>query len=134
MSTTLLRKLTEKSTLKFGKYYDLKVIELINLKKTALLRWYYYNASMITFTDEVLDKILVPKEYRIIKPGKKPEYHTIVNEILIKNMSGLLKYRLKKGYKKYLKSMNVSLFILNKSVFSKNSLRLANHGHLILKK
>ena len=70
---TILRKLTRKSTLNFGQYADMTVQQVIDLMHSRVLRWYYFNSSNITFTDDILDEIRIPAEYHIDKPGKNPE-------------------------------------------------------------
>ena len=50
----LLRKLAEKSTLKFGIYSDVPIYNLLDLKRYSYLRWVYYNSSNITFLDSIL--------------------------------------------------------------------------------
>ena len=61
----LLRKLTEKSTLKFGTYADVPIYNLLNLKRYSYLRWIYYNSSNITFLNSILEEIGITKEYFI---------------------------------------------------------------------
>lgn len=59
----------------FGKYYDLTVQQVIDKGQRAYLRWCYFNNSMISFSDEVLNNIGITKEHRIKKPGKDAQYH-----------------------------------------------------------
>jgi len=73
MATTLLRTLTLKSVLKFGKDYDKTVNDLLAFKENIKLAWYYFNYSNISFTEDVLMEIGIGKEFRIDKPGKDPE-------------------------------------------------------------
>jgi hypothetical protein len=73
MDVFLLRTLTEKSKLWFGKYKDQTVDDLIKTRATVYLRWVYYNYENITFTSKVLLRIHVPSEYKIEKPGKNPK-------------------------------------------------------------
>lgn len=69
----LLRKLTAKSTMRFGKFADLTVQQCLDTKKRKYLRWVYFNCSNITFTDELLDELFIPVWYRIDKPSKNIE-------------------------------------------------------------
>ena len=71
--TVLLRTLARKSVLDFGKHKDRSVQQLLDLKHYRVLRWYYYNCSMISFLPDILDEIGIPEESRIAKPGKDPE-------------------------------------------------------------
>lgn len=71
--TVLLRTLARKSVLDFGKHEGRTVQQVLDLKHTRLLRWYYYNCSMISFLPDILDEIGITEEWRIDKPGKDPE-------------------------------------------------------------
>ena len=59
MDVPLLRTLSFKSKLGFGKYADMTVYEIINLDKSDYLRWIYYNVNGISFNNEVLFKIRI---------------------------------------------------------------------------
>lgn len=89
MDVVTLRTLTEKSTLGFGRFQHDTIEKLINCKRSSYLRWIYYNIEGITFTDSVLDKILIFKPIRIKKPGKDPNFHlwkqATLNNYLTKN-------------------------------------------------
>lgn len=69
---TLLRTLTAKSTMGFGKWGQLTVGNLIETKPDYL-RWIYFNSSNINFTDDVIDGIGIPDSDKIKKPGKDSE-------------------------------------------------------------
>jgi hypothetical protein len=69
----LLRKLSRKSIMNFGKYFDLTVQQCIDTKKKQYLKWVYFNMSNITFMDEILDELKIPIEYRFDKPNKNSE-------------------------------------------------------------
>lgn len=72
MDVPLLRTLAWKSVMKFGKYEDLSVQQIFDLKHTAYLRWVYYHYSNISFTEEILRSIGVVHDkydHRIKKPG-----------------------------------------------------------------
>lgn len=73
MSAILLRTLTKKSTLTFGKYANDTIGKLLELKKGAYLAWCYYNLSNISFTEDILTELDL--EHRIPKPGKDVEYY-----------------------------------------------------------
>ncbi len=72
MDRTLLRTMTLKSPMKFGKYKDFTVGEVIDT--VADYKWFlwgcYYQLGMVSFSDEVLTKLGITKEFRISKPGK----------------------------------------------------------------
>ena len=69
----LLRTLSMKSKLEFGPVGNLLIAEVIKVGKQSELVWNYYNLSMISFLDEVLDAIGIGLEDRIEKPGKDPK-------------------------------------------------------------
>ena len=78
----LLRKLTHKSVLWFGKHEGLRVQQLIDLQHQTYLRWVYYNCNGISFVEEILEKLKIAEDKRISKPGTCPEFH---NEICQEN-------------------------------------------------
>ena len=79
--SVILRTLTEKSILWFGKYSGMSVQQVIDLKSQTYLRWIYYNMDGITFTIEVLNVLTISLNRRIPKPGTAPEmHHEIINE------------------------------------------------------
>ena len=82
-SVVLLRKLTNKSIMNFGKYFDLTVQQCLDTKKRKYLRWVYFNCSNITFTDELLDELLIPVGYRFDKPSKNVELGKKLEENLM---------------------------------------------------
>ena len=69
----LLRKLSRKSVMNFGKYFDLTVQQCIDTRKKSYLKWVYFNMSNITFLDEILDELKIPFEFRFDKPNKNSE-------------------------------------------------------------
>lgn len=71
--TLLLRTLARKSVIDFGKYKDRTVQQCIDLGNHRMLRWYYYNMSMISYLPDILEEIGVTEEWRIPKPGKDPD-------------------------------------------------------------
>ena len=69
---TLLRTMTFKSTMKFGKYHDLTVrgiIDMIGSRGVRYLVWVYYSASKVSFMPDVLDELYILPENRIEKAG-----------------------------------------------------------------
>ncbi|MBC8321219.1 MAG: hypothetical protein H8E34_10890 [Bacteroidetes bacterium] len=126
---TLLRTMTGKSIIGFGRYADMSVQQVIDLRKAPYLRWLYFNFTKITFTDDILDEINLWEEFRIDKPGKCPEKH--------KRLSGLLydrlHYKSKKHIDKRIKSSKIKKMVNfrkhDHKAFSKDKLTRNNHGH-----
>jgi hypothetical protein len=83
----LLRKLSRKSTMKFGVHSLYTVQEIINLNKNKYLRWVYFNCSNIDFMNDILDEIRIPENFRIKKPSKKPELHDELNKLIFENLA-----------------------------------------------
>jgi len=68
---TLLRTLTEKSQMKFGRYADFTVREIMATVKDHknYLAFCYFSCDMISFHDDVLKEIGITEELKIKKPG-----------------------------------------------------------------
>ena len=81
VGAVLLRTLTFKSVLWFGKYEGLRIQQIIDLQHQTYLRWLYYNIKGVSFVDEVLNRITITEDKRIPKPGVCPEMHIkVTNE------------------------------------------------------
>ena len=78
--SVLLRTLTKKSVLWFGKHNGLKVQQVIDLQLGTYLRWVYYNFTGITFTEDILEELTITENRKIQKPGIAPERHIEVME------------------------------------------------------
>jgi len=77
----LKRILTFKSLLKFGKYKDYRIEELIALNRDKEIISPYFNLSSIDFIEEVLVAVGIEERFRIKKPGKDLEmYKTFLTE------------------------------------------------------
>lgn len=124
----LLRKLTEKSTLKFGMYGDVPIYNLLDLKKYSYLRWVYYNSSNITFLNNILEEIGITKEYYIDKPGKNTELGIELNDIKKSKMPFKSKQHIKKVIRCSKISKKMSKTTVNNFKYSKGSLQAKNHG------
>jgi hypothetical protein len=84
--SVLLRTLTRKSVLWFGKHNGLRIQQIIDMHLGAYLRWIYYNFTGITFTEDILGELTITENRRISKPGIAPEKHTKIMEENIKSM------------------------------------------------
>lgn len=67
---TLLRTLTGKSRIKFGRFADHTVDEMIISNHHFRLAHMYYYLDKITFRDDVLERIGITPSHKIKKPGK----------------------------------------------------------------
>jgi len=92
MDVPLLRTLTEMSPMRFGKYREMRVGDLIKMQKNRYLRWVYFNIAGVSFADDVLQKIGVLSfndsvfDYRIEKPGIDPERNEALNKLKMTKM------------------------------------------------
>lgn len=115
MSSILLRKLTKRSTLNFGKFKDYTVEHLFGMKKQIELTSIYFKLSTITFTDDILDELGITEEYRIQKPSKNVELY---QDFM------MMKYGKKQKPNKDLQRMRKETVS-----FRKDFLANMNHGH-----
>lgn len=126
MDVVLLRTLTEKSILNFGKWEGYSIGQMIGLKHTMALRWIYYHYSKITFTPEVLEKIYIfYDDYKIEKPGKDHDMFIKLNKRIWAGMSN------EKRMQSYGKNKNVRRGIAKSTIKGspkKQNLRAKNQG------
>lgn len=129
MDYTLLRKLTRKSILGFGKYTDLRVSDMLALRRTRELRWIYYNCSKLTFMDDILDEILIHESYRITKPGKDSDLHLELNAHINESPDKLRSIINNNKTKKKEKRERASKHARDRIYYSKGSMARRNQGH-----
>jgi hypothetical protein len=130
MSTTiLLRKLTKKSKLNFGKHRDLTVEYLIEHHYKIYLRWVYFNCSNITFVDDILDEINITQEFRFEKPNKNITLYNEFKEFIDSFRTDKTKERNAKKLDKFLLTKAVKHRKYDNIHYSKGSLIRRNHGH-----
>lgn len=131
----LLKKLTLKSKLDFGKFENQSIERIFEIDEKYLV-YLYYCYEKITFIDDVLDLLEIPLNLRIQKPGinleNKKEFFKRRIDDKVKNMSidetnsfRLTRYHNRKKEEKV--KLNI---VLNKDKrrFSKNALKLINQG------
>jgi len=76
-----LRTLTLKSTLGFGKYKDLTVQKILDMKMNLVLISPYFKLTSINYNEEVLSILSITEKYRITKPGTDNNlYYLFLNE------------------------------------------------------
>lgn len=122
----LLRKLTLKSTLNFGKFADLTVQQCIDTKKRKYLRWVYFNCSNITFMDDVLDELKIPVWYRFDKPNKNVELGVKLEENLKETYPEWFNQKLERKANRIKKSKAIGVDFKTERVESKLSLMNKN--------
>lgn len=109
-----LRTLTRKSKLGFGKYKDLTVQNILDLKMPLVLISPYYKLTSINFIDDILDELKITQEYRIKKPSSnKDVYYKFLNE---------------NGFKLRDRGQGADKLKKQTKVLSKSQLQSINHG------
>ena len=97
---TQLRTLTTKSKLKFGKFADILLDNLVSTQK-KYLRWVYYNCSNINYMPDIIKNIGIPEDYVIVKPGKNEELgKTLEKTIKTEKDTNLIQTNLLKTFTK----------------------------------
>jgi len=129
MSFKYLRTLTEKSTLGFGKYSDLKVGDLIVSKKQSYLIWVYYNCSMIDYNAEVLQLLHIDEEWQIDKPGIEPGKDQELLKHYLDGIGGTYKFKLVAHNRRVKRAKQRERNYKYRNVETKASLQGRNQGH-----
>ena len=68
-ASVVLRTLTRKSKIGFGRLSYFTVQEMIDHKKHNKLIYAYYRLSKINFIEDILTELEITEEFRISKPG-----------------------------------------------------------------
>lgn len=122
-----------KSKLGFGKFEIETVADLFAIEQEEYLAWVYYNASNISFNDEILDRL---KCERITKPGKDPDkykewkrlqydaFFSQLNEE--QKMHTVVKRRAIAKRRRIAKAITARQY----SIESKARMQARNHGHI----
>lgn len=124
----LLRKLTLKSIIGFGKYSDCTVGMVLSLRKTRLLRWYYYNCSNIDFNQEIKDLIGIYSDFEIKKPGVNPDVGIRLDHLKFASMGDKLRVKNVAILKKATKLDNLRKSKSYSYTTTKGYLQSKNHG------
>jgi len=74
MSNLLLRTLTLKSIIGFGNFKDMTVQNLFDLRMEKELISIYYSLDKINYNKEIIEKLAIPENLIIQKPGRKKEF------------------------------------------------------------
>lgn len=133
MDRVQLRVLAPKSRMGFGKWEMETVADLLAIGQERYLVWAYYNASNISFSDEILDRL---KCERITKPGTDPNkykdwqrlrddaFFSQLNEE--QKMHAIVKRRAIAKRKSVAKAVRGSHYATE----SKGKMQARNHGHI----
>ena len=128
----LLRKLSLKSIIGFGKYAEWSVQKVIDFHKKGYLRWCYQNLNGISFLDDVLKEIGIIGDdynYTIEKPGSDPELGKKIQQDKLDGINSIpLKNRINKDLKMNLLQKQISHNKFDKRFYSKSNLQNRNHG------
>ncbi len=71
----LLRTMTRKSRLGFGKYKDLTIQHIIDMRLNSVLVSSYFKLTSINYIEDILQEIGISEEYRIEKPSSDREMY-----------------------------------------------------------
>jgi len=94
----MLRTLTYKSKMNFGKYSHNTVADIINiLEDSEYIQWVYYNMSNISFHKDILSDLKINQT--IEKPGKNPDLFKREEKVLKELTIGQASYYKLKGEK-----------------------------------
>ena len=125
---TLLRTLTKKSILKFGKHADMMVGNVMKIGNSEMyyLVWVYYNCSMISFNEEILNELRISKDLRIEKPGQNPKNIYVWKDTNLSEDERMKLAQKGKSVKKFNRARSNYFDGRNHSSYS---LTRKNHGH-----
>ena len=130
-----LRTLTEKSTIGFGKYSEMRVGEVLEIAGGPYyLSWVYYNCSMISFDEDILNRIGIFNKLLIEKPGKNPQMYEDVfgnrRAAFLWGHKGCSEHRVvKKRMRKNKKRDYVNFKVRDERTYSKKNMQSKNQGH-----
>lgn len=112
----ILRTMTRKSKLNFGKYKDKTVQQMLDLKHNVELISAYYKLTSINYTQDILDELNIVDGYIIDKPSSNKEmYYRFLNE---------------NGYKKRVRTRDGADRMKKESrMWSRSMLQRFNQGH-----
>ena len=82
-----LRILTRKTKLRFGRWKDYTVQDLLDLRKQKELISPYYKLTPINYTEDILIELKITKDYRIEKPGTDREMSNLITRTMSKFMT-----------------------------------------------
>lgn len=126
----ILRTMTLKSKLNFGRFENLTIQEIINLKHTQYLRYIYYSVAGLSFNEEILKLIGIifgDHDNRILKPGTDLYLHEKLNKSKKYSRINMFGYFIVKGQQISGRKMRLrQLHILENKIYSKGALKSRN--------
>ena len=129
---TLLRTLTRKSLMRFGKHPFRTVADVLIIDRMELVLEYYRNEA-ITFTEDILDELRLTPDRRIAKPGKiprdqrLPEHFDAIRSEIKNEMTPEERLHMHHYHKSFGKKLERGL--TQKSYAGRAVLQRWNHGH-----
>ncbi len=110
-----LRTLTRKSKLGFGKYKDLTVQKILDMRMPLVLISPYYKLTSINYMEDILIELRITDDYRIKKPSKDLDmYYRFLNE---------------NGFKRITRGKGPDKLKKRTRPFTKSQLQSKNQGH-----
>lgn len=123
------RILTRKSPLKFGKYSECTVQQILDFGKKSYLQWTYFSLSCIDFLPEILEELHIKGEYLLSKPGKNEELFKKFKEEKDLHTLGFTKFKREKRCRRIRRAKFISFKIKDGKHYSKENLTWKNQGH-----
>lgn len=109
-----LRTLTKKSKLGFGKYKELTVQKIIDMRMPLVLISPYFKLTSINYTEDILKELRISSKYKVDKPGKDLElYYEFLDD---------------KGFKRFDRGKGADKLKPMTKPMSKGKLRNINQG------
>lgn len=138
-SIPLLRKLSLKSKLSFGKYQDNYVGQVLEYDH-SYLAFIYYNIAGLSFTDDILERLGIVDKFVIEKPGTNIETFERFRSRMISNEISELSEKngdyyaaraiIKAQYKKRARGARYTNKMNRRTETNKAYLQAQNQGHI----
>ena len=110
----LLRTLTRKSKIGFGKYKDETVQQILDMNMPLVLITPYYKLTSINYIEDVLIELGITEEYRIKKPSSSvDDYYRFLDG---------------NGFKKRERNVGADKLITKPKLSTRAKLQSINHG------
>lgn len=128
MDRVLLRTLTRKSKIGWGKFPEMTVQQIMDAGYKYELIKLYYTIQTITYTEDILEELAIFERYRIPKPGVDKEMLAKKQYMrLDKRTNGKARFIQKANEKK--RAVRRCEKVEEEVNLSKAALQAINHGH-----